>query len=155
MKTLLYTDSDKIRGALGLTPQDVTDDQICNANIEARLQEDLDGWLPTHATVQTEGRATAATAAQKRAWLQLQLYCQFRAALFFTPILSTLVAQKIADGQMEMQRFSNAKLSEIEEGMRTQADHYQELLSPSLDADGVPFTAFGVSTPGSDPVTNT
>lgn len=153
--TLLYTDSDKVRGALGLTVQDVADAQICGANIEARLKEDLDGWLPTHAAIQTAGRASTATDAQKRTWLQLQLYSQFRAASFFTPILATLVAQKIADGQMEMQRFSNAKLQEINDDMRAQADHYQELLAPSLSDDGVGFSPLGISVPGSDPVTNT
>lgn len=62
----LYTDSDAIRGCLGVTDNELLDEMIVGAQVALELETDLDGWLPSHADLLGAPTVSAAavTAAQ-------------------------------------------------------------------------------------------
>ena len=62
----LYTDSDAIRGCLGVTDNELLDEMIVGAQVALELEADLDDWLPSHADLPDAPTVSAAavTAAQ-------------------------------------------------------------------------------------------
>lgn len=59
----LYTDSDAIRGCLGVTDNELLDEMIVGAQVALELEADLDDWLPDHALLLDAPTVSAATVA--------------------------------------------------------------------------------------------
>lgn len=56
-----YTDSDAIRGALGVTDDELLDEMITKAGYDLQLESDLDQWLTDHEDLAAAAAATAET----------------------------------------------------------------------------------------------
>jgi len=152
---LALTDIDEIRSAIGVDSTDLEDSMITDRTPEEDLEADLLTWVPTYATVISEGIAGTPTTEQRLKYLKLKLYSKyFLAALIASSgILSIL--QEQSDGANEAIRFTNVKLSELIENLTRKADTYKEELMDLIDdtrTDG--YSQFGAATPNYDPVIN-
>lgn len=149
MAAVLYTTTDAIRAALGLTVRDLKDAQIEDLRAALQLELDLAAWLPDHAAVRAAGQAPAATDEEVRRSATLELWCQYAGALLVANGLHMLAAQRISDGAMEMQRFPNEDLSQTRKHLQRLASRYKLQLTGGQSA----LSLFGVSAPSVDPVT--
>jgi hypothetical protein len=48
---ILYTTSEEVTAAMGLTDRDLKEAQFANMDLERELRVDLFGWLPTHEAI--------------------------------------------------------------------------------------------------------
>ena len=150
-----YTNSDAVRGAIGLTDNEVTDGMLADQNIDKALTLDLDEWLPTHATIYADGISGTPTADQVTQWSLLQLYsmwwCACRAAKMVLAI-----PEKITDSKAEMKRFNDLDLKAIADEACGQATIYQGQLQGELGetSETTRYGLMGSASPNYDPVTN-
>lgn len=150
-----YTTTDAVRGAIGLTDNEVTDEMLVDQNLSAALLLELGVWLPTHKAIYEAGRINAPTADALTQYNMLRLYsmwwCACRAAKMVLAI-----PEKISDGKAEMKRFNTLNLEGIAEEACGMATRYQiqlqEELGETIDTSG--YSLMGSATPAYDPVTN-
>jgi hypothetical protein len=94
----MYTSSDAIRAAAGVSVVEFSDDVIAARNLEAELGIELLEWLPTHSAV-ASARSTPQETAISDA---LALYCaHFCAASLLRPLA---LLSKVGDGKNSMER---------------------------------------------------
>lgn len=152
---LQITDSDMVRSVLGIDETDVSDALICNMNPEEDLEADLLTWAPTYATIITEGLTSSPTTVQRLKLLKLRLYCKYFIAAMVASGGQNSILQKESDGANEAVRFTNVKLSKLQEDIQKKVDSLKEELELLIDPDsGVGFSLFGSVSPAYDPVTN-
>jgi hypothetical protein len=151
---VLYTNTDQIRAALGVTAREIADAQINDLNVRDQLIFSLKTVYPDHASLWANNNPSADEKLIKSA---LILYCQYEAAVIMTPQLQFLTAQKITDGDAEMQRFQKDNLDETIARIKEMRDRYAKALGVAVPGYQPPAAVvhFGTVQPAYDPVTNT
>ena len=151
-----YTNSDAVRGAVGLTDNEVTDPMLEDQNLASALLLDLEDWLPTHKDIYEAGRVNSPTAAAKKQYDILKLYSMWYCACRMTRTMALAMPEKISDGKAEMKRFNETDLKGIAEEACSMSSLYktqlQEDLGETVDSTG--YSPMGVASPDYDPVTN-
>jgi hypothetical protein len=138
---ILYTTTESIRATIGIDEDDVDDDALLQQNLEYQMQERLDEWLPTHATVY------AATAEGYR---RLTLWCQYFGALRVLEDNQLAIPQKIQANTDQMSRFT-VDFEAMKADLRTRLVNIENKLNVPTTA--VRFSVMGSSAAGYDPVT--
>jgi hypothetical protein len=150
------TDTDEVRASLGVDDTDIPDTLITNRRPEEDLDIDLLTWLPTYATIISEGNGASPTDAQTLKYKLLKLYAKYFISALIASTAITAILQKESDGSNEGARFNDAKaLREL----KTSAEGYaanaksklEQLVSP---AESTTYSQFGTVSPSYDPVTN-
>ena len=154
---ILYTTTDAIRAALGVTVNEIADPQIVNLGISDQLDFSLEGVYPDHVNLKAKIDGNTATDAEKRLWKALVLFCQYEAAYIMCAQLQMLTAQKITDGDAEMQRFQKDNLDETISRILQYRNRYAGILTEGQTNSSTLLTLnhFGTAQPAYDPVTNT
>lgn len=153
MAAILYTTTGAIRSAAGVDAIDVSDDQLTEQMLETQVKTAVYRWLPTHATVYSEGTAVSPTAEQVYKKDLLVSYCMFYGAVRVVEMIMSL-PRKISDGKSQEERFDvdwEALLAVLEARRDEAQTLLEEIINPS---DGGP-AYFGTAVPDYDPVTNT
>jgi hypothetical protein len=151
-----YADSDKVRGILGLTVSELSDTQVTNAMLAESLLSDLDEWLPTHATVYSDGTSGSQTAQQLANLRNLQLYSAYYCASRID-MLKLYVPQSVTNGKDAFKRFEGADFTELAARLLAEAGKYRDLLEDAVNGTEATgrVALIGLSIPDYDPVTNT
>ncbi len=157
MMPILYTTTDHIRAALGVTDREVSDVQITDVNVDLQLSIDLAGVYPDHAALHAAAIGGSPTATQLYLDKVLTLYCQYQAATYLLASLQMLVAHRLSDGDFEMARFEQDSLDSTVQRVSALRDRYRKILTDSsgVTTAGQAFSQLAVSSPGYDPVLNT
>ena len=154
MAAVFYTTSEAVRAAIGVSIREIPDATLLDLDLETQLELEADVVYPTHAALKAAIEALTATSDQIKTWKYLKLFCQYQATVFLLPGLQNLLAQKLTDGDVEMQRFMKDSLIETEDKLTALRDKYRSLLNPT----DYPTTGFVnpliAATPDYDPVTN-
>lgn len=155
MADILYTTTDAVRAAIGVTDVEVEDKQILDLNIEDQLVLFLESAYPIYealAAANAPGADPPPTPQQISDWKKLKLLCQYQAAVILLQANQYLLVQAVTEGGTNMSRFSRNDIDTILtriEGMRDQ-------FLGSLTGEN-PVTSYLVSplvrgTPNYDPV---
>jgi hypothetical protein len=146
-----YTDTSRIRAAIGITDKDMSDKSMTDINLDDRLLSELAEWLPTHATVYTDGTAGTPTAVQLTDYRNLKLYSNYYCASCLD--LRLAVVSTIGDGKNIMKRFEGVDFDELSAKMTDQAAIYRKRLELSINATAEQALGLiGLSVPTYDPV---
>jgi len=152
---LALADTDQIRATLGADVKDLPDADLTNYDLENELRGNLLDWLPTYATVISEGDAGSPTTAQELKYLKLLTYSKCFLSWLVGQSAQNFMMQKYADGSNEMQRFKfdqSALMQSLVQRYEGAKADILELIDSTED-NTVP--QFGVVTAGYDAVTNT
>lgn len=147
MIDLLYTNSDSVRAAAGVSEAEFPDPFLAARNLDMELRMDLQSWLPTHSAI----FATTTTEEEQRLHDALVLYSMnFLAAQLLSSPLSVL--SELSDGSNSMKRAAG-----FEEALRivgAAARKYRDLLLEATTGQTpAPWSPLGLSEPSYDPVT--
>lgn len=151
-----YTNTDKVRAALGVDASDVPDQKMVDMQLDIELTLDLDEFGVDHVTIYTEGTDVAPTAAQTKSWNLLQMYSQYCAAYLALDGKQLQYPLLFKDGKAEIRRFEEIDFDELLASIGRRKRKYQDLLAEDqgITLDTVSsYSPLGVSTPGFDPVT--
>lgn len=152
---ILYTTSESVRAALGITEREVSDAQMSALNLDIQVELDLDIVYPDHATAKTDAEGGSATDGQVRIFRLIRMYCQYQGACLMLPGFQNLIPQKLSDGGFEMQRFAKDDLDKTKAEIYGLRDKYKLALELVLDTDAdSPTPIMATSTPQFNPVTN-
>lgn len=153
---LFYTTTEAIRAALGLTVNELSDQQLSDLGLEDQLSVELDSVYPDHEDAKTDGEDPGATALELRTWKVIKLFVQYQGACFVLPGLQNFAAQKFTDGGFEMQRFSKDNISDTKREIEGLRDKYKGILLELIDPTNTvtPLSPIALVTPNFDPVTN-
>lgn len=155
MAAVLYTTIAAIRATVGITAQDVTDAQINDRAPGVELEIDLGTWLPTHATIASEGQAQQATPTQKSKWNLLLMYAQYFSAAILLESQLYLIPMSVSDGTNSISRFYSQQSLKMHAAAQQKAEYYKSMLLDTLGTDSTArVTQFGSKKPAYDPVTN-
>lgn len=157
MTQVLYTTTDAIRAALGVTAREITDTQVTDLGISDQLLFSLEKVYPAHVAL-SQAQGSSPTDAQVRLYKALVLFCQYEGAYIMTDQLQTLIAQKITDGDAEMQRFMKDNLKDTIARILAARNRWANILNAGsdipVDTSIVPVM-FSTVQPSYDPVANT
>lgn len=153
MTPILYTNTDQIRAALGVSAKELADAQINDLNVGDQLIFSLAGVYPDHVALFL---IVSPTDPQKLLKSAIGLYCMYESAVIMTPQLQMITAQKITDGDAEMQRFQKDNLDETISRIKEMRDRYASIVKASVPGviAASPIAHFGTVQPDYDPVTN-
>lgn len=140
MSAILYTSTNKIRSSLGLTAQDVSDEQLLARDLDKELSIDLASWLPTHAVLYSAGTAVDATAQEQIIADALVLYSMYFCALLELHALRLAAPQQVSDGKNSLGRFTPMDWQRLETTLASRAEFYKGQLQ-ELVAQITPTTA--------------
>jgi len=151
---ILYTDSDKVLGAAGLTSDDVSDAFITARDLPRILSVELFTWLPTHADVYVPDGTSGVTAQGQNNSDCLVLWCTYFAAARLLDAM-LLIKQRETDGKNAFDRFTPVDFQKLADAARTQAGVYRQALQVAVAAADVaaPIVPLSVVAPSYDPVT--
>lgn len=141
-----YTTTEAVRGCLGLDPNDLPDAYMVDSLLDVELSLDLDGWLPSHATLFASGT----DAVKNRIRLYAQWFCAWKMAKrpYAVPQITT-------DGKAQIDRFKIdwVKVAELAAGeMSLIKGQLDEIVNGNTAPTGV-ISYIGIGAPGQDPVT--
>lgn len=149
-----YTSTDAVRGAVGLTDNELLDETLVDQKLDTELEVDLQQWVPTHATIFAEGTTGTPTSEQTLKASYLQLYAQWYVASQILSVMALAIPQMISDGQNEMRRFQQADLEALSTTAGVKAAFYKKLLSDATGIAAASRPALIVAgVPDYDPVT--
>ncbi len=107
MAAVLYTTTDSIRAAIGVTDAEVNDSQILSLGIVDQLILYLDDVYPTYEALASQNAVgQTPTVQQQKDWKKLKLLCQYAAAVIVLQAGQNLLAQTVSEGGTSMARFS-------------------------------------------------
>jgi hypothetical protein len=152
-QAVLYTDTDAIRSAVGVTTREVSDDLLTQQKLESQTKVSLYGWLPDHATRYAAGTATDATDQEVYVKDLIVLYCTYFGAVRVVEMIMAL-RRRVGDGKSEVERF-DVNWLELLEILKGRLDEIQNLLEEELGLSSGGPSYFGKAVPDYDPVTNT
>lgn len=132
MADTLYTTTEKIRAALGVSAKELSDEIMTGLQLDIQLEVELDVIVPTHDAIKTAGTAGGASAAQIKAWKQLQVLTQYVGALILDDNRQMWSAQKVSDGDFDMQRFSSDDLTTLRNNLIERRNFFLAPLNPEL-----------------------
>ena len=92
---ILYTDTDQIRGALMLAPEDLPDNLFNQDLLERELLLSFDEWLPTHSTIIANNTTAEARRLAALVRSYTTYWCAYRALITFVVALP----QQVSDGK--------------------------------------------------------
>jgi len=104
-----YTNTDRVRGALGFTISDVPDLYIKDREVEEELLISLYEWLPNHESLFTSWTGAGATEDEKQYARLLRKYSTYMCAFHLCSGLELLALKEIGDSKATAGRFSNLK----------------------------------------------
>ncbi len=154
MVTILYTNSDSIRSAVGVTVSEVRDAALSALNLDKALLADLGEWCPTHAAIDAAARAASPTEEELAKGRYLELYCMWFCARMVADN-PTAFPSELTDGKAGYKRF-NVDFDQLSEKANGRMRQYKNLLLNAIQGTTSVVTApslFGKATPGYDPVT--
>lgn len=149
-----YTTTQAIRAAIGVTDNEFSDEDIENRLIGLELLAELDMWLPTHATIKSEGEAASPTAEQTAKWRNLQLYSMYFSGFLLLNTGGLGVPQLISDGKSEIRRKQKMDEAIVRDACWSRAQVYRQRLVGS-SSSSTAFVGPVSAEPDYDPVTNT
>jgi len=148
-----YTTTDAIRGAIGLTDNEVTDAMLVDQNLALELESDLLGWIPNHAALYAAGLANGATSAEKQQAALLILYSQWFCAAQTVTLMTLGIPQSIADGKDELKRFQALDLDALMARAVSRRDMYKgRLQNTEGTTSPTEVSIMAISSPDYDPV---
>lgn len=161
MKTILgLTDTDKIRSTLGISNNDLSDDEMDYRTIELELKLNLNRSEVDYVTIITEGESSAEdpTVDEQAQYDYLLMHALYFCITLIVPRLKLAATQKVGDGDNTLERFLNPKFDVMEVKYASKTSFYMSHLQGLLT--GTPITTVGVSPisgapPTYDPVTRT
>lgn len=154
MEIVSYTNTDAIRAALGVTANELYDNQISDLEVADLILLELASVYPDHQALHTAVIANTATPEQQETYLILKQYCKYEGACFMLPQMQMLFPQKVSDGDITNTRFQANNLEEISSKIMAMRDKYKHMLNPSLIPDGPGVPIIGLIIPSYNPVTN-
>lgn len=151
-----YCSTDAVRAAIGVTDNELTDEMLIEQNLGAELEVDLRTWLPTYATIYTQGAAAGATEEQRLKTTLLRLYAQWFLAAQAANTMALAIPQLIGDGKSEMRRFLDFDFDALQAKAMAKAGTYRGQLEELQGAQAASSGAsvLSVSRPDYDPVTH-
>lgn len=150
-----YTTADAVRGAIGLTDNEVTDTMLVDQNLPVALLLELDSWLATHKSIYAAGVVNSPTADAVTQVGLLRLFSMWWCASKAAKMVLA-VPEKITDGKAEMKRFSKIDFAAISDEAMQQANLYKTKLQEELGTtvSTTSHQVMGSASPDYDPVTN-
>lgn len=150
-----YTNTDAVRGSLGIDRHDCPDAYFSDSDLEKELIVDLDDWIPTHATVYEDGKPSAATVEAKKSKTLLELYSQWFCAYEMASRPLTFL-KAVSDGKNQAKRY-DLDLAEVKKAAADKKAHYRALLDEAVnsitDTSATPTSLLSVSELAEDPIT--
>lgn len=148
-----YTNTDKIRGAIGFTVRDVPDQFIVDRDLGEELLISLYKWMPDHATLYTAWQLGGSDD-EKQYARQLRKYSTFMCAFHLCSGLELLAVQAIGDSKATAERFTGVKLEKLRSRIEGIAESSRSDLITDLGLTTASTTAsiFSAVPPASDPV---
>ena len=150
-----YTTTEAVRGCLGVDESDMPDTMMVTSKLDLELVVELDSWLPTHATLYSDGVAGTPTTQQAAIALRIELYAQWFCAWEMSKRPLT-VPQITTDGKAQFDRFKVdlERLTALcaEKVLKYKAE-LQELVLNITKPTGLPTALVSVATPTQDPIT--
>jgi hypothetical protein len=154
MTTILYTSTDQVRSIMGCSVEDISDTDITNRDPTTELTADLYTWLPTHATVASEGTAQGASALQVHKYNLLKLYSAYYVSALALEAVLTVVPAKISDGKNIMARYESKELTGMHSFALDKAMKYKAALLEHQGTTTTPIAMFAGVGDAYNPVTN-
>lgn len=155
MATVLHTTTEQIRAALGVSQRDIEDASMLDLDLETLILIEMDKVYSDHAAAVAAGAAPSATDAEKKLAKTIKLFCAYQGAVFLLPGLQHLVAQKVSDGDAEMQRFMKDDLEKTKDQITGMRDYLRAQLNPTTyGTAGALVSPLVSAVPDYDPVTN-
>lgn len=151
MTPILYTDSDAVRAALGVSETEISDALVVNMQIADLLFIELQTVYPDHVALKAAIDSASPTAAQTNLFMKLRLFCQYEAIVCLLPSVQFWSVQRVSDGDAEMHRFMAGDLDKTIDRFTGMRDKYRTLLNPTLYPDsGLAGVLFRSISPGRD-----
>ena len=97
---ILYTDTDQIRGALFIAPEDLREEVFNGTLLERELKSDLDDWLPDHMTLIQDRSTSVGEQVSDLIVTYSTYWCANRVAA----VAQIAVPQQIGDGKNTLKR---------------------------------------------------
>jgi hypothetical protein len=149
-----YTTTDAVRGAIGLTPNDIPDASLIDQQLALELEADLSVWLPTHAALYAAGIASGAASADKLKAAYINLYAQWFCASSVVTQMTLGIPMMVSDGKSELQRFTSLDLDALMERVVGRRDLYRNKLAEGEGQAAVlSVSIMQAGVPAYDPVT--
>ena len=151
MIAVLYTNTNSIRAAIGVSDIEVSDTQITDLNVEDQLILYLNEVYPQYEALSDANEVGQnPTPEQAKDWLKLKLLCQYAAAVILLQAGQYLLAQSITEGGTIMSRFSKEDIVTTLERLEAKRDEFLG----SLIGSGAVYTynPFVKGEPDYDPV---
>ena len=149
-----YTTTDAVRGAIGLTPNDIPDSSLIDQQLGLELDADLSVWLPTHAALYAAGIASGATSVEKLKAAYITLYAQWFCAASVVTQMTLGIPMMISDGKDELQRFTGLDLEALMDRVVARRDMYRNRLAEGEGQTAVTSVSImQAGVPDYDPVT--
>jgi len=156
MQTILYTDTDQVRSALGLDAEDMSDAMITSRNLEMELSLDLAGWIPTHSSLYAAGIANTATEEEKNVSSSLVLYSTYFCCDLVFDSVQMAAPQSVSDGKNSMSRFTPQDWQKIEDRIKARKASYKKMAQElSSSFTGIRIKLFAGVNLATDPVIST
>lgn len=153
MGAILYTTTEAIRAAVGVTTKEFPDAMLKDQGLEAQMRTDVYGWLPTHAAVYSAGTAASPTAEEEYLKDLLVQYCMFYGAVRVVEMVMAM-RQKVGDGKSQVERF-NIDWPLLLSNLNDRKNAAREAIEEVTEVTSGAVSYFGRAVPSYDPVTNT
>lgn len=148
MIDILYTDTDRVRGALMVGAEDIPDSRFHAESLEEDLLNHLEEWLPTHGAVAFLG----STADQRAIAAAVRSYCTHWIALQCLQLAPLAVPSDVADGKNAVKRDTKAEaaMERVQGGLLAARRKLEKEVNGVTLSTGSLFVR---DTPAYDPVT--
>lgn len=150
---ILYTTTNAIRAAIGVTEKEVPNEAFVDLTIEDQLVIYLNRVFPGYVALASAIQGGSPTDDQKAQWRSLKLVCTYESAYLMLQGGQYLLSQQIESGGVKTTRFAKDDLETTIARMAAMRDEYLGILLDDDTLNGVDFVSpmIGVS-PGYDPV---
>lgn len=154
MIALIYTDSDRVLGTLGLSSEDIEDDFFKSKDLARKLSVDLYTWLPNHSDYYVEPGTLNPPADKQFHSDCLILYCTYFCGIRVLDGILSIMAKE-SDGQNEYSRFGLINFDKLSKDFTSQAGYYRQTLLNAIKSLNVAtrVAQSAVVAPTYDPVT--
>lgn len=152
MIPVLYSDTDAIRAAIGVTDVELPDAMFGAQGLEMQMRVSLYRKVPTHGTVYLAGMESDASAADVYAADLLALYCMYFGAIRAVEMVLAL-RQQVSDGKQEVSRF-NVDWQKLTAALQRKLDEIGSALVEAVNGTTSGVSYFGKASPDYDPVAN-
>lgn len=159
MLPIMYTDSTKVLGVLGLSVEDIAEDEnssdvaLASLDMDKALAIELELWLPAHNSIYVEEGLSISTQDRLNSDCLVLYSTHYCAAIVADAGLR--IMSKESDGQNEYTRLGGLNLTTVADTMRKKAAYYRQTLADFLVSTvSTPTVAtMSILAPAYDPVT--